>query len=627
MPKSIAGHLNSCALRYYTEFGSKFGGKFVAKFAAKFGNKLSNNCTGVEHGVPMKLRSFLIGLTAIALVLLSAAAAGAVWIAANSPVGQLQAAGRSLPDTAALFVSRQSPLVLSLSVNPDRLEAVDLLSVPVNQRAQRRMEWTELQQSLLAETQLNYQRDIQPWLGDQALLAITTADVDRNAQNGAQVGYLFAFTPADAPLARQTLQRFWQRHAKSKDRITETYAGVPITYKQVAQPSPKPTANPTAKPTAKLTADSLTTASAVVGDRLVLVANSPKVLRDAINTVQVADQSLSSSEAYAQAIAQLPKEALGFAFVNLPQLSAWLTGKSDSGSQPHTYESLVASFDPTQGIAHTLLLAPSASPATASPSPTLTTPVKALRFIPAASTIVAAGSDVQQAWAQLQTGLAGYDNVTEVLRQSIAPLQQQWEESLPEVLSWMKEDYAIALLPSLDSAQPDWIAVTQRSSDTEAGLEKLNAIALEQGSAIGTLSLETPLGTQTISAWTKLLTRSRKAAGKSLASLEAQVQGVHTTVENYEIFATSLEAIDQALQAPEASLLQSDKFRSAIGSFKTPNHGYFYLDSTVLNQVLNNTPFADRHLPLNRLLRQVNALSITSYGKSAIGQRGAVKIR
>ncbi|MBD3882705.1 DUF3352 domain-containing protein [Phormidium tenue FACHB-886] len=554
----------------------------------------------------MKLRSLLIVLAAIALVLLSAAAAGAVWIAANSPVEQLQTLGRSQLDAAALFVSRQSPLVVSLGVNPDRLESVDLLSVPASQRSQRRSEWAEWQQSLFVDTQLNYQRDIQPWLGDQVVLAITTPDVDRDSGNGAQVGYLFAFTPQDSTLASQTLQRFWQRHAKAKDRITETYAGVRITYQRSAQ--------------------TLTTATAVVSDRIVLVANSPKVLRDAINTVQVG-QSLTDSDAYQQAIENLPENALGFAYVNLPQLSTWLTRKPESPSQFRIYDRLLATLDrtPTGWVADTLLLSSLDNPLTPA-KPTLSAPVDALRFVPAASTVVAAGNDVQQFWTQLQTGLAGYENLTELLRQPVAQLQQQWVVPLPDLLSWMTGDYAIALLPNPENrSQSDWLFATRRSPDLVAGLDKLNAIAQDQGVTIGALPLETPLGTQEIFAWTKLSTRSHKTAGKSLVSLDAQVQGVHTAVEDYEIFATSLEAIAQALQAPEDSLLKSAKFQTAIAPFETPNDGYFYVDQTVVQQALSRTPLIDR-TPLSRLLKQALSLGATSYGKETIGQRGAVHL-
>ena len=572
---------------------------------------------------PMGLRPFLIFLAAIALVLLSTAAVGAVWISTNSPVAQLQAAQVQLdrsrtgaPEDSqtelAMFVSRQSPLVLSVLANPDRLEAADLLAVPAGQRNQRRAEWTKLQQSLLAETQFNYQRDIQPWLGDRAMLAITTPDIDRDQSNGAQVGYLFAFTPKDAALAKQTMQRFWQRHAKAKDRLSETYAGVPISYSRATKRAP------------------LTSASALVGDRVVLIANSLKVLRDAINTVQVADQSLINSETYQRAIAQLPKEALGFAFVNLPQLSAWLTGQPPASVPDRLYDSLLATLDVDSAglVAKTLLISASESPLPVI-KPTVSTPNGALRFIPAASTVVATGRNAQQSWSQLQAGLKGYENIAAWLQQPIAQLQQQLAvslDSLPEeVVSGIQGDYAIALLPRPDRTQSDWLFVIRRSPETDAALKQLDAIALENRAMTSSFSLETPLGTQEVYAWTKLSTRSGKSANQPV-SLDTQVQGMNTTVGDYEIFATSLEAIAQATQAPEASLLQSDRFQAAIAPLETPNDGYLYIADTAIRRVLEQTPLADRQMPLSQLLDHVRSLSLTSYGSQAIGRPGTVRI-
>ena len=569
----------------------------------------------------MRLRPFLIFLAAIALVLLSTAAVGAVWISANSPIAQLEAT-RSLEtpqedsgeiSDVAMFVSRQSPLVLSLLANPDRLEAADLLSVPASQRNQRRATWAKLQQSLLAETQFNYQRDIEPWLGDRAMLAITTPDVDRDRSNGAQIGYLFAFTLKDAALAQQSMQRFWQRHAKAKDRISETYQGVQITYKRAE----------------KLAA--LTLASAVVGDRVVLIANSPKVLRDAINTVQVAGQDLSSSDAYQRAIAQLPKEALGFAFVNLPQFSAWLTNKP-IGSSDRLYDSLLATLDADSAglVANTLLLADPASPLPIA-KPMLSAPSGALTLIPAASTVVVTGKNAQQSWAQIQTVLAGYEPIADWLQQPIAQLQQQIAvslDALPEaVMSTINQDYAIAMLPRPDRVQPDWLFVARRSPETDVQLKQLDAIALEHGAITSSFPLETSLGTKEVYAWTKLSTRSSKSAGKSLVSLDTQVQGMNTTVGDYEIFATSLEAIAQATQASENSLLQNKGFQAAIAALKTPNDGYLYLADSAIRQVLNQTPLVDRQLPLSQFLDQVRSLSLTSYGSKAIGRPGAIRIQ
>jgi len=59
------------------------------------------------------------------------------------------------------------------------------------QRRRARQELNQLKTNLLANTGLDYQRDIQPWLGDEITLAVTTIDIG-DEQNGRQPGYLMA---------------------------------------------------------------------------------------------------------------------------------------------------------------------------------------------------------------------------------------------------------------------------------------------------------------------------------------------------------------------------------------------------------------------------------------------------
>jgi len=79
--------------------------------------------------------------------------------------------------------------MVSLLVNPDRLES--FLAARPGQRRRARQELNQ-KTNLLANTGLDYQRDIQPWLGDEITLAVTTIDIDRDEQNGRQPGSLMA---------------------------------------------------------------------------------------------------------------------------------------------------------------------------------------------------------------------------------------------------------------------------------------------------------------------------------------------------------------------------------------------------------------------------------------------------
>jgi hypothetical protein len=67
-------------------------------------------------------------------------------------------------------------------------------------------------------------------------------------------------------------------------------------------------------------------------------------------------------------------------------------------------------------------------------------------------------------------------------------------------------------------------------------------------------------------------------AKNSLVSLDAKVKGAHLDLGKYEIFATSIEALSQAIEGGEESLAGSDKFSQAIAALPRENDGYFYID-------------------------------------------------
>src|SRR4028119_1620357 len=133
----------------------------------------------------MKLRSFFYALAAGVVALLLIAAGGFFWLTSQSPLNLLRGEAVANP-TAAIFVPKQAPLMASLLVNPDRLEAFrQLVARPLNRRRSR-AELNQIEDTLLGNKGINYQRDIRPWLGDELTLAVTSLDFDRKIGRAAQ---------------------------------------------------------------------------------------------------------------------------------------------------------------------------------------------------------------------------------------------------------------------------------------------------------------------------------------------------------------------------------------------------------------------------------------------------------
>lgn len=516
---------------------------------------------------------------------------------------------------AAMFVPKQAPMMASLLVNPDRVEALLQAAVPAAERRQMQTELQQFRQGLLVDTGLEYKRDMQPWLGDELTFAVATLDIDRIPENGQQPGYLVVAATADPVAAREFLQVFWQQRAiAGSDLIFETYNGIEVIHSAPIE--------------AQASVASSALATAVVGDRFVLFANHPKVLRQAINNVQAPDLSLASSLQYQQTLDSLTAPKIGFAFLNLPVLATWM-GQPQAKMGEFAPTAAPTDSQPYQqvamglGLTHQGLLAETAllgsNEAIAAHLPALSQPVGALRYLPATSAISLSSTNLNQIWQHIEAGSKAERPLAKLVDRSSIALSKKWGIALSQdIFSWVKEDYALALLsPKANSDQPeaplDWVFVSHKSADSEAAIAQLDRIATEQGLSVGTLTLTD----KPISLWTKLTPiTTTTETGTSSIDLTTTVFGVHASQGEYNIFATSIDAMAAALQADRNSLLDSNRFKDAIAALPQSNDGYFYLNWPASQAIL------EQQFPLIKLIElagkpifdRLNAIAFSGSG-------------
>jgi hypothetical protein len=508
--------------------------------------------------------------------------------------------GKASPETA-MFVARQTPLMVSLMVSPDELAAIDASTIA---HGRSPLSPAQITRSLLNETQLDYNRDIRPWIGDELTLAVTSFDLDRQPANGQQPGYLLVMNSRDLERSQQFVQQLWKKQAiAGADLVFEQYAGVTITTNA-----------------SNVLQSGETLATAIV-DRFVLLANHPKVLYQALNTLQVANLSLVNDERYQTALAGNPTtNHIALAVMNLPQAIEGLLALDEPTEPLPTFTHLVAGLQLTSaGLMLDAAFLPAAGQPMAIAQPLLSAPIGALQYIPANSSAAAAGMDVSNSWQRFTQGLIGYPH--RWLDQGIATLQETWGVDLSElVLPALHGEYAIALLPTSTPAPTvqDWIVVAQTSPDLDELLTELDAIATSQGLSLGRFDING----RSVSTWAKL-----SLSDDQPPHLNAIAQGVYTSVENYTLFASSLTALQSALS--NRSLLQTAVFQQAIGAFRTPNDGYLYLDwPTLQGAIAQKIPvlsFLDRlDLPL---VSDVTSVTLSSYGNDGNAQRGSALLR
>ncbi|MHC5935835.1 DUF3352 domain-containing protein [Nostoc sp.] len=541
-------------------------------------------------------RSFIGFIVAGAIALLVIAIASFYWFFGKSPANLI---GSTSQPGAAIFVSKLSPVMVSLLANPDRLQALE-----------REEELSKLKTSLFAKSGIDYKQDIQPWLGDEITLAITTLDIDRDLENGQQPGYLLALATKQPEKSREFVELLFSKRALAGANLAvEQYKGVKL-ISDNSQPEQ----------------DLL--AGAVVGEGFVLFANDPKVLRDAINNVQAPDLNLTSSPEYQKASKELPKGGLAVAFLNLPIVAKWQG--LELPEELYNSQIISLALNPKGLLAETTFLT---SSEIVSPSAPLSKPVGALQYIPASVGLAISGSnlsnlgdsDLAKLWRQATATIYGSEDVVSRLAKPLADIQKRWGINLPEdIFSWVQGEYAIALLPEKEQTTPHWIFVVEKSEGVEQGVARLDAIASSNGLSINPLNIDK----QKISAWTELITATKKSDAKEGASLsiETKVRGLHTTFGNYEIFTSDLETMNEILTVKDNSIIDNPDFKESIAAIPRPNQGYIYLDWRKSQNLL------ERQVPILKLVEilgkpffnNLRSLTVSSYGTEARSLKGGV---
>jgi hypothetical protein len=536
----------------------------------------------------IKLGFLIAGIITLVLVCVAKFS----WFAKKSPVSLVV---RNSQPTAAIFVPKSSPAMVSLLVNPDGLQKI----VPKGG-------FSQLKNSLLAKNNINYQDDIKPWLGDEITLAATTIDIDRDPDNGLQTGYLMALASTTPEKSREFLELLFSQRAFSGTNLgIERYKGVKVIYDHAEYAPDVNSQNPKSKIQNNL-------AGAVVNN-FVLLANHPQVIKEAINNLQAPDLNLISSLEYQKATQQISKNAVAVTFLNLPEVVKW-QGLELAES---TYNSQILSFVfNSQGLLteSTFLtnsqIVPSSSP--------LSQPVGALQYIPESTAFAIAGtnlskldnSDVAKLWKQGTATIYGSsEDGTARLLQPLAKIQHNWNLNFSEdIFNWVTGEYALALLPNSENTTPHWLFISEKNPELTAGITHLNNIATRSGFNLSSLTLDQ----QKISAWTKITATSEN--NKSI-NVDTRFNGVHTTLDNYEIFSSDLKTLKTILSHKQKSLLENPQFQNSIATIPRPNQGYIYLDwENSQNLLKPQLPLLKLAEVLGRpLFDHLKSLTVSSY--------------
>lgn len=573
----------------------------------------------------MKSRTFFSAIALVAGLLLLIGIAGFWRLTADNPQVLLSEGGQTAP-SAAQFVPRQAPLMVSLLSRPDRLWTLRQQLTSPGGRLEARQEWQVLQQLLNNAIGWDYDIDVRPWLDEEITLAVTSADLDHDRTNGQQAGYLVVLGCKDGQKAREAIHVLWQNRVTSgRTLVFETVSGIPLVYDQ--KPLIPVLAN-RQNSQESLMLESL--ASAVVADRYVLLANNPNVLHQAITTFQAPDVSLAKMPSYRTSINTLPSSRIGWLYANAPTLLTWLGLEEPQSTRSfldlhgRRAHQLFMSLRPTSsGLLGDIEIASAPGTRFNPHDVTALFPNPMLQLLPAETTLLATTGQYLSDWlSETTTSIGGY-RVTQRSRDALlATLPTSLSDQLSELTTSFPSSFALGLL----AEDPlTWVLATQGSSQSQTpSFYTMDGLAQQNGLNVSHVML----GDIDVTTWTRLSIAFEPSG--SPAILATEVVGVHALISGYDVFSTSLSGLQQIMQTQaESSLLNDSVLMDIVEDFDKPYGTLMYIDwDHLLPLIRERFPWLRLiEQAANPIVRHLGPVVVSGYGSSQSLQEGVVAIK
>ncbi len=481
------------------------------------------------------------------------------WVLQTSSLGLLWKPPVDYPITA-MFVGKQSPLMISLQTNLDRLEGLRETIITPSQRRSSHQQLIELEKQILKPFGLNYQDHIAPWLGDEITWAMTSTDYDRLPDNGLQPGYIVILSSRNHITSEEIIEKYWRGFPTTDTQSNEIYQGVKINY----------------HPQSKI-------ATGIVGKKYVILANHPQVLKNAINNAHSEKLSIISHPDYQNLTSRLSQGHIASAYLNLHNLKPLL----DADLSPLD-RSLGVTWQLKSSQLTTRILTLNST--SQSKLPQINQTQEIIKYIPKNSSLAIAGINLSNLDSQLSTIFPlSAKKITDRLFQSLNNLVNL--DIQTRILPWVTGEYGLAIVANPKQENPDWVIVTQRTEPESADqfIQELDRLVAKQNYEVRPI----PWEKYQVTGWTKLVTTSQ-----SQTQLLAQVGGVHTTIGDYEILASSVPVLGQVLGGWGESIRQNSAFKSALNQLPPQSAGYIYFDweeiQSLLSPYLKKTPLLSK---------------------------------
>ncbi|MCU0552166.1 MAG: DUF3352 domain-containing protein [Leptolyngbya sp. Prado105] len=496
----------------------------------------------------------------------------------------------SVMPIGANAIPQDALMVVSVSTDAGKWQQLREFGTPRSQAAFDQ-NLAQARDRFLKNRGLEYERDIQPWIGKEVTMAFLPPQAGVSVPAPGQPAVppnpqptVMVVPIADALKAKETLEK---SSATQGAKWTERdYKGVKV---RETQESP-----------------AQSTSIAILDTTQVLVANNPSAIERAIDTVKDG-KSLAQTPGYGDALTQIKAEnAIARFYVNIPAAANTSAENSNRPVPPQT----LAQLQQNQGLAATATLANDGiqfksiswlkpdSQRKFNPSNTAKTiPTR----LPSETLMMASGGNLQQFWQDYTQGISSnpiqFVN-PEALQQGIRTTVGLDLEK--DLLNWMQGEYSLALLPAPQGAPatlPASLVFMVKTNDrraAESTLKKLDEVMASKYA---------------------FKVEEAKIEGQSVVNWSLSAASVNITrgwLDSDVVFLTlGAPVAGSILPKPTQTLAENELFRKSTQSEMNPNNGHFFVD---MDRVLKLQNFPLLQIPAtNRaVLEAINTIGVTA---------------
>jgi hypothetical protein len=486
-------------------------------------------------------------------------------------------------------IPQDALMVVSVTTNLEQWQKLREFGTPRSQASfdKNLAQWRD---QFLAKQQLDYQRDVQPWVGKEVTMAFLSPQTGVMVPPPTQPGIpperqpmVMVLPIADPLKAKEVLEK--SPATKSGKWTERDYKGIKVRENQE-------------KP-------GQVTSIAVIDTQQVVVANAPKAIEKAIDTLK-GGTALSATPGYGEALTQIKSEnPVARVYMNVAATAGHAAANSNRQLPPQT----LSQIQQNQGIAATATIANDGiqlnaiswlKPNSQSKFNTSNTAKIMSNRLPSETLIMASGGNFKQFWQDysrdFSTGQIQIIN-PEVFRRG---LQSTVGLDLDkDLLSWMQGEFSLALLPAPQGSPTGlpvslvFMAQTNDRRTADTALKKLDEamasrdVKIEESSVAGQPVVNWVLPNANVN-----ITRGWMDGNVAFLSIGASV-------------AKSL------LPNPTGALAENELFQKTTKSELAQNNGHFFID---VDRVLSLQNFPLPNLPeINRTtLEAIRSIGVTS---------------